>query len=96
MSCLPQPFFSIFRPNEMTESIVIKERLNNTFSAFSYTINEEYIYIYHPAPSLFSVMKHHKTKTELYERHFMHLRYEKIDCLTGCGTTFIFGFFKFF
>jgi len=30
----------------MTENIVIKDLLNNTFSEPSYTINEEDIYIY--------------------------------------------------
>jgi hypothetical protein len=84
--CFPTSFCSALRPIKMTENIVIKGFLDNPY--FVHPLHSKLIIMNkgRPTQPLPNVIKHHKTKTERYTRHFCVSRYGKVDWLSGGET----------
>jgi hypothetical protein len=67
----------------MAENLIIKELLNNLFSARPFHDKLRIVNKIHPTPRLLNLIIRHKTKTERYTRHICISQCEKFDCSVG-------------
>jgi len=70
----------------MAENIIVKEILNNPFSARPFHDKLRIVNKIRRTPRLLNLIIRHKTKTERYTRHFCISQYEKLDWVIGCET----------